>query len=93
LIEEENLEIEEFLSSKTRIKILRVLYNLGELNIRRICQKIGSAHPIVKKNLGLMEEMGLVKCKQYGKVKLYSLNDNNPKVKALTNLFEAWQTK
>ncbi len=87
------MEIEQFLSSKTRIKILIVLYELGELNIRRICQKIGSAHPIVKKNLELMEEMRLVKCKRYGKVRLYSLNNNNPKVRALTNLFEAWQTK
>ena len=90
MIEEKNLEIERFLSSKTRIKILKVLYEIGELNIRRICQKVGSAHPIVKKNLELMEEMGLVQCKRYGKIRLYSLNEDNPKVKALTRLFEVW---
>jgi len=84
------LEIEEFLSSKTRVKIIKVLYELGELNIRRICQKVGSAYSIVKSNLEIMEELGFVRCKRYGRIRLYSLNNNNPKVKLLTRLIEVW---
>jgi len=84
------LEIEDFLASKTRIKILKALYELGELNIRKICQRIGSAHSVVKENLELMEELELVQCRRYGRIKLYSLNSNNPKVRLLTRLIEAW---
>jgi len=90
VIEERNLEIEDFLSSKTRVKIIKVLYELGELNIRRICQKVGSAYSIVKSNLEIMEELGIVQCKRYGRIRLYSLNNNNPKVKLLIRLIEVW---
>ena len=90
MIEERNLEIEDFLSSKTRVKIIKVLYELGELNIKRICQKVGSAYSIVKSNLEIMEELGFVQCKRYGRIRLYSLNNNNPKVKLLTRLIEVW---
>jgi len=84
------LEIEEFLASKTRIKIIRVLHELGELNIRKICQKIGSAYSIVRKNLELMEELDIVHYKRYGRIRLYSLNNDNPKVRLLTRLIEIW---
>ena len=90
MIEERNLEIEDFLSSKTRVKIIKVLYALGELNIRRICQKVGSAYSIVKSNLEIMEELDIVQCKRYGRIRLYSLNNNNPKVKLLIRLIEVW---
>ena len=84
------MEIEEFLSSKTRVKIIKVLYELGELNIRRICQKVGSAYSIVKSNLEIMEKLDIVRCKKYGRIRLYSLNNNDPKVKLLMRLIEVW---
>jgi len=87
------LEIDEFLSSKVRIRILKLLSELGELNIRRICQKTRSNYAVVKGHLTVMERMGLVQCKKYGRISLYRLNENNPKVKILKRLFEIWQTK
>jgi len=87
------LEIEKFLSSKVRIKILKLFHELGELNIRRICKRTGSNYTVVKKHLILMEELGLVHHKKYGRIKLYSLNEDNPKVEAIKRLFDVWQTK
>ena len=84
------MEIEEFLASKTRIKIIKVLHELGELNIRKICQRIGSAYSIVRKNLELMEELGIIHYKRYGRIRLYGLNNDNPKVRLLTRLIEIW---
>ena len=84
------MEIEDFLSSKTRVKIIKVLYELGELNIRRICQKVGSAYSIVKSNLEIMEELDIVQCKRHGRIRLCSLNNDNPKVKLLIRLIEVW---
>jgi len=87
------LEIEEFLSSKVRIKILKLLYELGELNIRRICEKTRSNYAVVKSHLTIMEKLGLIQHRKYGRISLYSLNVDDLKVEAIKRLFETWQTK
>jgi predicted transcriptional regulator len=93
LKEKDNLEIDEFLSSKVRIRILKLLFDLGELNATRICKRVRANYSVMRNHLSILEKMGFIQHKKFGRMSFYRLNDENPRVKVLKRLFEVWQTK
>lgn len=88
---EEKMAMEEILGSRSRLRILKLLYMLGELNLSRIARRINISHREVKKHIQILEAAGLITYKRFGRIKLYRLNESSNKVKAIEALIDAWE--
>ena len=85
------MEIEDVFSSKTRVKILKLIWRLGELNVSDIARRIGANFTTTSQHLRILEEEKIVQQRVYGRIRMYRLNQASPKAKAIQNLIEAWQ--
>jgi len=79
--------IEQILSSKNRIRILKYLLVKEEANISMISRELNIHYLNVREHLDFLEKKGIVRRKKYGKVTIYFLN-NNPMVYSLKKFLE-----
>ncbi|MEM3506420.1 MAG: winged helix-turn-helix domain-containing protein [Candidatus Bathyarchaeia archaeon] len=79
----------EVLGGKTRLKILITLARSKEKNLTlyKLAKFSGVKKDSIRKNIQILIENGLVIKKEYGAVKLYSLNKENPIVESLIEFF------
>jgi DNA-binding transcriptional ArsR family regulator len=82
--------IEEVLSSKGKIKILKILTLYDELNISEIVRKVQLNHATVTQHLAYFRSVGIVSLKVFGRIKIYQLTDN-VKVRVIRELIEFWE--
>jgi len=88
------MEIEDVFSSRGRVRILRLLVEIGELNASEIARRAGLNYATTKQNLTALEQIGLVRHKTFGRICIYRLNEENPFAKTVKDFIEAWeQTK
>jgi len=85
------MNMEDFLSSKVRIKILKILWQVGELNISGIARRLGVNYETTNKHLKVLENEGMVQHKRFGRIRIYRLNEHSPKTKSMQNLLEVWE--
>ena len=85
------MELEELFSSKLRMKILKLLYGLGYLNVSEIARRLDSNFASTSENLKVLAAEGILQESFYGRVRMYRFNEVSPKAKAVKNLIEAWQ--
>lgn len=62
---------EELLGSRGRIRVLQVLAESGELNISEVGRRTGMNYTSVERHLEALSEMGLLREKRYGKIRIY----------------------
>ncbi|MEM2568299.1 MAG: winged helix-turn-helix domain-containing protein [Candidatus Bathyarchaeia archaeon] len=86
------MEIEEVLGNRLRLKILKVLSQLKELNISEIARKTSASHKAIKEHLKILEKEGILQHKRFGRIHLYRLDEGSAKAKALKALVEVWET-
>ncbi|MHA1222716.1 MAG: winged helix-turn-helix domain-containing protein [Candidatus Heimdallarchaeaceae archaeon] len=86
----QNLAVEDVLSSRGRVKILKLLSELGELNISAISRTINLNHTAVKEHLRFLTEAGLIKEKKFGRILIYQYEENNVLAHSLKQLFKIW---
>ena len=65
---------EEILSSKGRVRVLRVLSESGELNISEIGRRTGMNYTSVERHLKKLKEFGFLKEKRYGKIRIFEVS-------------------
>ncbi len=85
------LELEDVFSSKGRVRILKLLAELGELNISAISRNINLNHSAVKEHLKYLSNVGLIKEKRFGRILIYQFKDNNILAHSLKQLFKIWE--
>ena len=85
------MNVEDFFSSKVRMKILKILSEVGELNISGIARRLGVNYGTTNKHLKVLENEGIVQHKRFGRIRIYRLNQHSPKTKAIQNLLEVWE--
>ena len=85
------MNVEDFFSSKVRMKILKILSEVGELNISGIARRLGVNYGTTNKHLKVLENEGIVQHKRFGRIRIYRLNEHSPKTKAIQNLLEVWE--
>ncbi|MEM2440031.1 MAG: winged helix-turn-helix domain-containing protein [Candidatus Bathyarchaeia archaeon] len=85
------MEIEEVLGNRLRLKILKVLSQLRELNVSEIARRIGTNHKTVKEHLKILEKEGILQHKRFGIIHLYRLDEGSAKARAVKALVEAWE--
>jgi DNA-binding transcriptional ArsR family regulator len=84
------MEFEEVFSSKPRMKILVLIYQLCSLNVTDISRRIGLNYVATDRHLKILEEEGLVEAHTYGRVRMFRFKEGSPKAKAVQNLLEVW---
>jgi DNA-binding transcriptional ArsR family regulator len=85
------MELEEVFSSKPRIKILKLLNSLGQLNTSTIARHIKINFTATYEHLQLLETEGILKQYRYGRMRLYSFNETSEKAKAIRKLIQVWE--
>jgi len=81
--------LEELLSSKGRVRILRVLLEEGQVNVTRLVRATGLHHRLVVRHLEELKRMGLVEERRYGRLRIYEVNLKDPRVSALRELLRS----
>lgn len=85
------MDLEDMFSSRLRMKILKLLDKMHELNVSEIAHRLGVNYTVAMKHLRVLEEESVLQHKMFGRIRLYRLNENSPKTKAIQNLIEAWE--
>jgi DNA-binding transcriptional ArsR family regulator len=85
------MQIEEVFSSKPRMKILKLVARLGELNVSDVARRIGVNFTTTSRHLRVLEEEGILQQRVYGRIRMYRFNQASPKAKAVQDLIEVWE--
>jgi predicted transcriptional regulator len=83
--------IENVFSSKGRVKILRILSEIGELNISEIARRAGLNYATTNQHLQVLENYKLVRHKTFGRIRIFRYNDENPRARMIKELIEFWE--
>jgi len=85
------MDIEEVFSSKPRMKILKLIWKLSELNVSDVARRVGLNFTSTSRHLKILTEEGILQERTYGRIRMYRFNAGSPKAKAVENLIEAWE--
>ncbi len=83
------MDFEDVFSSKTRMKILKLLFNLGQLHASDVADRIGMNYVTTVKHLAILEEERLVEHRVSGRVRFFRFA-NSVKARATIKLLEDW---
>jgi len=87
------MSIETVFSSKGRVKILKILVEIGELNISEIARRAKLNYTTTNQHLQILETSGIVRHKNFGRIRIFRFNNDNPRAKSIKELIEEWDSK
>ena len=85
------MELEDVLSSKSRIKILKLINQFGQLNVSDIARRLKVNYASTSNHLKILESEGILQKLTYGRVRMYRFNEGSAKAKAVVCLIEDWE--
>ncbi|MCE4614334.1 MAG: ArsR family transcriptional regulator [Desulfurococcales archaeon] len=80
--------IEDVLSSRGRIRIIKILLKYGATNINTLIRESGLTHKLVSKYISELKEENLIAERRYGRLRVIEINYQNPKISMLKMLLE-----
>ncbi len=86
------MPIEDIFSSKGRVRILRILVEIEELNISEIARRAGLNYTTTNQHLQALENAGLVRHKRFGRIRIFRFNEVDSRAKLIKKLIENWET-
>ena len=87
---ERELGIEDVLSSRGRVRILKLLAEAGELNISEIVRRSELNHTVTLRHLEALEKAGLITQRRFGRVRIFRYRDDDLRGKLLKSLLVSW---
>ncbi len=84
------MQFEDVFSSKGRVRILRILTEIGELNISEIARRAGLNYTTTNQHLQALEDAGLVRHKKFGRIRIFRFNEESPRARMSKRLIELW---
>lgn len=85
------MKVEDVFCSKTRLRTVKVLLQLGQLNVSEVARRLGVNYCTARKHLQILEQEGVVRRMVYGRINLYRFNHASTKAKAMQTLLETWE--
>lgn len=86
------IAIEDLLSSRGRIKILKELAESTELNISELCRRVDLNHSSTKSHLEVLLTSGLIEEKKFGRIKIYRYKIEDLRARSLRSFFDIWES-
>ncbi|WXG45763.1 MAG: winged helix-turn-helix domain-containing protein [Candidatus Atabeyarchaeum deiterrae] len=84
------IPVEEILSSRGRIRIIKMLLKNDELCISEIVRLTRLNHNSVVQHLDLLKHAGFVYEKKFGRIRIYSIRNESLIVKAMKSFISLW---
>jgi predicted transcriptional regulator len=85
------VDLENVFSSKIRMKILKIIAQVGELNVSEIARRLNINHKTTSEHLKVLDEEGILQHKTFGRIRLYRFNEASPRARTVQNLIEVWE--
>jgi predicted transcriptional regulator len=85
------MNVEDVFSSRLRMKILKILYDVGELNVSDFARRLSVNYASTSKHLKILENEGILQHKMFGRICLYRYNEQSAKAKAAKALIQVWE--
>jgi len=82
--------LDRVLSSSGRIRILTLLSDVGELHLTEIAKRTEQSYSATERHLDDLSEAGIVEERDYGRVRVFKLNQANEYAKLLQELILKW---
>jgi len=82
--------IENVFASKGRVKILKILVEIGELNISEIARRAKLNYATTNQHLRILEDSGIIRHKNFGRIRIFRLNEDSPRARMIKNLVNDW---
>jgi DNA-binding transcriptional ArsR family regulator len=83
------MDVEDVFCSKTRMKILKLLFRLGQLNTSDLAHRLGTNYATTVRHLALLEDEGIITERVSGKTRFFRLT-STLKARAVVKLLEEW---
>ncbi len=83
--------VEDVFSSRGRVRILRILSEISELNISEIARRAKLNYTTANGHLQVLETAGLIKHKCFGRIRIYRFDYENARARAIRDLLEVWE--
>ena len=87
---EEIPPLDRILSSSGRIRILTLLSEVGELHLTEIAKRTEQSYSATERHLDDLSKTGIVEERDYGRVRVFRLNQANDRAKLLQELILKW---
>ena len=85
------MELEEIFSSKLRMRILKLIYQLGSLNVSDVARRLNANFSATNTHLKILANEEILEERVYGRVKMYRFREGSARAKAVQNLIDAWE--
>ncbi len=85
-------QVEEILSCRGKVRILRILAEEGELNVSEITRRSKLNHTLALRYLESLKTAQLLDEKRFGRIRIFKYRWEDPKAKALSHLFDVYAT-
>lgn len=85
------MNIEDVFSSRPRMKILKLIWQLSELNVSDVARRVGLNFTSTSRHLEILASEGILQERTYGRIRMYRFNITSPKARAIEALIEAWE--
>jgi DNA-binding transcriptional ArsR family regulator len=82
--------LDRLLSSSGRIRILTLLSEVEELHLTEIAKRTEQSYSATERHLDDLTEAGIVEERDYGRVRVFKLNQANDHAKLLQELILKW---
>jgi DNA-binding transcriptional ArsR family regulator len=84
------VRLDKILSSSGRVRILTALSNASELHLTEIARRTDQSYTATERHLKDLEHAEIVEEHDYGRVRIFKLNLENPKTKKLKDFILDW---
>jgi predicted ArsR family transcriptional regulator len=84
------MDLEDVFCSKTRMRILKLLFQYGQLNTSGIAQRLGTNYETAIRHLSLLEKEGVVAQRLSGKTRFFRFT-SSLKARAVMKLLDEWE--
>jgi DNA-binding transcriptional ArsR family regulator len=84
------LDLEDVFCSKTRLRILKLLFNLGQLNISDLAHRLGTNYSTTLQHLTLLKKEEVVMERRSGRTRFFRFT-KTLKAQAIAKLLEEWE--
>jgi predicted transcriptional regulator len=81
--------LEDVFCSKTRMKLLKLLFKLGQLNTSDLAHRLGANYAMTLRHLTLLEKEGIVVQRLSGRIRFFRFA-STLKARATVKLLEEW---